>query len=1563
MGLGSFANKLGDGIEHGVDKVKKKAGEVIDHGAHIVGDGLEHVGLDDAADWVEDKGDHIADHLGAHVAEQQLGQTDEPGELLHGDPDKIRAAVLHLAKFALAFDAGHTGLSHLDPGDWDGFGADAFRTMFKAQPPKWAHAATACAEAGLALENYAETVDWAKGQAKEAVRLWKQGVAARKAAADAYNTAVDQYHDDVKAYNDKVDDGKDPGTKPAKPADFTDPGAKDKQAAKDTLNAARKQRDSAAATAEAKVRKATELAPKKPDFTDRMQNDFGDVGKALPIAGEHFAGGLVRSLTDLNKFARGLNPMDPYNLTHPAQYLTHLNATAAGLVDMTQHPERLPGIILGTGWGSDGSEASGRLVGNILLAIATDGGSAAGKTVAEDAAKKAAKDAAEQAARGGARAAAEDPAKAAIEQAAKKCLSDPIDVATGDMILPQTDITLPGTLPLVLERTHLSSYRVGRFFGPSWASTLDQRLELDDQGVAFVADDGSILLYPAPEPGTPALPSHGPRWPLEWDGRPGSPLRITKTEAGHTLHFATVPGTAATSSGPMLLPLTEVTDRNGNTYAITYNDVGVPEEIRHSGGYHLTLSSDNGRVTALRLLDPAAPGSATLVRSYGYDDAENVTDVADSTGVPYRFSYDTARRITSWTDRNETSYHYTYDHRGRCTATHGTDGFLSSTFAYDDATRTTTFTNSLGHSSTYTHNTAHRLIAETDPLGHTTTHQWDPANLHVTEVTDPLGHTTRYAYDEDGHLTAAVRPDGTQMQVEYNDLGRPLRIVEPSGAVWTHTYDGNGNALTVTDPLGATTSYANDEAGKLTAVTNPFGHTRTVASDAAGLPVRITDELGHATTVSRDAFGRPVELTDPLGQAIRMAWTPEGKPAWREDADGARETWAWDGEGNLTAHIDQAGHTTRYTYTHFELVATRADPDGRIHSFAYDTELRLTAVTNPQGLTWTYSYDPAGRLAAETDFDGRTLAYAYDAAGRLAARTDPLGRTTSFERDALGQVVRKRAGDRVTTFAYDPAGRLTAAANPDAEIAYVRDRLGQVTSEATAGRVLTHAYDAVGRPVHRTTPSGAVTTYAYNAAGHRILLTAGDHSLDFTHDAIGRETARRIDNALTLSQSWDVAGRLREQHLTAASTGVVQGRAYTYRSDGHLTGVHDHAAGSRTFDLDMVGRVTAVHAERWSETYSYDEAGNQTSAAWPAEHPDTEATGPRAYAGTRITRAGTTRYEHDAAGRVTLRQKTRLSRKPDTWHYTWDSEDHLTSVVTPDGTIWRYLYDPLGRRTAKCRMADDGENVLERVDFTWDGSTLIEQTTTISNGSRPITLTWDHDGLRPLVQTERVTDTTSQRGIDQRFFAIVTDLVGTPTELVNTSGTLTWRACATSWGNTTWPPTATSYTPLRFPGQYHDPETGLHYNLHRHYDPTTGRYTTPDPLGLVPSPNPATYVHNPHTWTDPLGLSPYPTTPPAKVTELPEVVAPKPLKPQHVEQAWKDFLGDGPYTNIHPRKGIPDPDRLVSADGKRSIRMGPHEMNSKLTKFHFHMETWDFIAPTNEWVVGNTMVRVPLGLK
>jgi RHS repeat-associated protein len=90
-----------------------------------------------------------------------------------------------------------------------------------------------------------------------------------------------------------------------------------------------------------------------------------------------------------------------------------------------------------------------------------------------------------------------------------------------------------------------------------------------------------------------------------------------------------------------------------------------------------------------------------------------------------------------------------------------------------------------------------------------------------------------------------------------------------------------------------------------------------------------------------------------------------------------------------------------------------------------------------------------------------------------------------------------------------------------------------------------------------------------------------------------------------------------------------------------------------------------------------------------------------------------------------------------------------------------------------------------------------------------------------------------------------------------------------------------------------------------------------------------------------------------------ERVAPNPVKPNDAVRRWGEFLGDGPTTDIHPRTGLPDADRIVSADGTRSIRFGPHEMNSSPTKFHYHEETWRFDAVNNSWQVDNVLVRVP----
>jgi RHS repeat-associated protein len=1448
--MGLFGD-IGDGITSGVnkglsigedllDEGKKKLGEGIDYATDKVGDGLDYVGLEDAADAVEDWGDDVASDLGATPGEQQLGETEEANELIHGNPGKIRESAGHLKDFHTAFDKVVQGMRKVDSAGWKGEGGEGFRQAFGVHPTKWARAAEACETACGALESYADTVAWAQGQAQDAIDLYKKGKKASEDAVKAYNEKAD-------AYNAKVKANEDPGPRPAP---FHDPGKADVASARSKLAEARKQRNSAASDAQGKVESALAHAPAEPPPLDRLGNNIVDGYQAVNVELTHVVGGVLKGTAGLVNFARGLNPTDPYNLTHPAAYLQNVSTTLSGLVSTAAHPERVVQAAV-DGFTKDPSEFVGRLIPELIgtkgAGLARGGLRLGLKEGAESAARSTLRDAERGAGTHG-------PNRVAREQhAVESNGSDPIDMATGRMYLPQTDVSLPGTLPLVFTRRVESGYRLGRWFGPSWASTVDQRLEIDTEGVLFVTEDGLLLNYPHPAPGVAVLPSHGPRLPLD---RTDGGYVVTDPDTGLVRHFA--------DRGERLAVLEQIDDRNGNWLTFEYGRDGAPTAIVSSGGHHLRVTTQitthGGRVAALHLAGAAPDGTDQEVKRYGYGETGHLTEVVNSSGRALRFGYDDRGRVTSWTDTNERSYSYAYDDQDRCVAEGGSAGHMALRLTYDavdQATghRVTETTTGAGHTRRFLVNDACQVVAETDPLGHTTRYSWDRRNRLLTR-TDPLGHTTAYRYNDSGDAVSVTRPDGRETTVRHNDLGLPVRVKGPDGNAVRHTYDERGNRTSSTDPAGRTTRFAHDEAGRLTAVTDPLGHTTTVRCDRAGLPVEVTDPLGATTRYARDAFGRPTAVTDPTGATTRLEWTVEGRLARRVRPDGTTEAWTWDGEGNCVSHTNRIGGITRFEYSDFDLLTARTTPDGARYRFRHDDELRLTQVTNPQGLTWSYAYDPAGRLVSETDFDDRTLAYRHDPVGRLTSRTDALGQTTVYDRNALGQITRKDADGRITTYAYDLTDQLAQATSPDGvTLTLLRDRHGRLRSEAVDGRVLTYRYDELGRRTGRTTPTGATTTWSYDTAGHCTGMTASGRALDFTYDAAGRELTRRIGGALTLSHAFDPLGRLTAQTVTGPSGDRVRHRGYTYRADGNLTAVDDPLHGPRHIDLDVTGRVTAVHAAGWTETYAYDEAGNQTAASWPAGHPGHEATGERVYEGTRITRAGSVRYEHDRLGRITLRRKARLSRKPDTWRYAWDAEDRLSSVTTPDGTRWRYLYDPLGRRTAKLRLADDGTTVAERVDFTWDGNTLCEQTTTAHRLPHPVTLTWDHRDLRPIAQTERILD-DSQEEIDSRFFAIVTDLVGTPTELVDEHGDVAWHTRATLWGATAWATGSTAYTPLRFPGQYADPETGLHYNYFRHYDPETARYLTPDPLGLAPAPNPSTYVANPHAWTDHLGLAP-----------------------------------------------------------------------------------------------------------
>ncbi|MET8759533.1 RHS repeat-associated core domain-containing protein [Lentzea sp. NPDC004782] len=1032
---------------------------------------------------------------------------------------------------------------------------------------------------------------------------------------------------------------------------------------------------------------------------------------------------------------------------------------------------------------------------------------------------------------------------------------DPVDAVSGQMITGETDVDLPGLLPLVLRRAYASGYRGGRLHGPGWSSTLDQRLEFGPDSVRYFGDDAETLHYQRIERSDqPVMPLDGARWPLSWD-RDTDTYRVTDSATGWVRHFGPNP------RDPRSRPLTALTDRNGNRVDYLRDADGLPTAVTHSGGYHVEVHVLDGaagrRLGALRLR--TATSEDTTLVTYRYDARGRLTEIVDTTGLPYRYEYDDADRLTAWVDRENYRYQYFYRADGRVVRGEGDHGYLSADFHYDLENRVTTVTNSLGQTTAFHYDEHNHLTAVVDPLGNVERTEYDRYHRLLSR-TDPLGNTTRYTVDAEGDPVRVDRPDGTTVTVTYNELRQPLEVVGPDGARWRYTYDERGNLLQVTDPADAVTTYTCGEHGEPRAVTDALGNTTRILTNDAGLPVAVTDPSGASETYTRDARGRLIAVVDPLGAVTTLEWGAADRPVRQTHADGRTQIWEWNANGDLTAITDRAGHTTRFEVGPFQSVTARTDPDGTRHTFTHDTELRLTDVTNPQQLTWQYRYDAAGNLVAERDFNGRTAAYAHDAAGRLAHLTNALGDTIALERDSLGRITGQLGGDGwITTFGYDAAGQLVRAANPDCELSFTRDPVGRVLTETVNGRTTTSTYDPLGRRVSRRTPTGYTSTWQYDPVGRPAALTSGVNRITFGHDAAGREVHRWLSPEVAVTSTWDNTGRLTARQLVGVEGAGGQrvsrvrfGRSWTYRADGAIDSMTD-ADGARRFDLDELGRVTAVRAATWTERYAYDAVGNLTFAE-DTRAADSSVAGPREVTGTLVRRAGRTRFDHDAQGRLVRSVRRTLSGGQLTSTYRYDARDRLVEAITPNGERWRYHYDPLGRRIGKQRLDADGA-VAEEVRFSWDGEVLAEQEHQIAGAAVAVATTWDHEpGAWTAVTQNRRTYYAGapQQVVDRQFHAIVTDLIGTPTELVTVDGRVAWRRRTGLWGNELNGGGVECL--LRFPGQYHDRETGLDYNQHRYYDPETGRYITSDPLGLDAAPNPHGYVSNPLSWQDPLGL-------------------------------------------------------------------------------------------------------------
>ncbi|MCO6411106.1 MAG: hypothetical protein J5I92_00015 [Thiogranum sp.] len=164
-----------------------------------------------------------------------------------------------------------------------------------------------------------------------------------------------------------------------------------------------------------------------------------------------------------------------------------------------------------------------------------------------------------------------------------------------------------------------------------------------------------------------------------------------------------------------------------------------------------------------------------------------------------------------------------------------------------------------------------------------------------------------------------------------------------------------------------------------------------------------------------------------------------------------------------------------------------------------------------------------------------------------------------------------------------------------------------------------------------------------------------------------------------------------------------------------------------------------------------------------------------------------------------------------------------------------YAYDPLGRRIKK---TVNGVTTW----YLWDGAELLAEYD--GSGNRTKRYAYLPDSYAP-IQAEDVNGT----------YNVHSDHLDMPKLVSDGTQQIVWRGRQEAFGRTIIDPASTVELNIRFPGQYHDAETGLHYNYFRYYDPAVGRYVTADPIGLGGGVNAYAYAGgNPIRLMDPAGL-------------------------------------------------------------------------------------------------------------
>jgi len=963
--------------------------------------------------------------------------------------------------------------------------------------------------------------------------------------------------------------------------------------------------------------------------------------------------------------------------------------------------------------------------------------------------------------------------------------------------------------------------------------------------------------------------------------------------------YNTTPATKQVYAYVNNFDLASITDENGTPFASwTYDTQDRATSSQHGAGAEkvvISYDTDTQRTVTNAL------GEQTVYTFAVLQGVPKITGIArlGSATVPAgteAFTYDANGYTASQTDWNGNVTQYINDAHGNpvsITEAAGTPQARTTTITYDPTFQSQPDKIVTPRKTTvFTYDTTGSPVTRTETdtsVASGQTRRWTFINDgtgHMLTATNPSGAVTAYTYTGNNIATVTDALGHVSKITSYNASGLPLSMMDPNGVVTSLAYDVRNRLLSRTVD-GAATSFAYDAAGNLTAMTLPDGAQLLYTYDSAHRVTSVKNNLNETITYTLDA-NDDITQQQIAGATIAKTQTAAfdslGRMLQQIGAYNETTAFAYDANGNRTATTDALNNATASSFDALNRLISSVDALHNTTAYVLDSQDNLTSVTDPRSFVTTYTYNGFGEVISQTSPDTGTTTYTLDSIGNRIAEKDARNVITNRTFDKLNRVLTEShppTTDDNVAYTYDAGtfgiGRLTSFKDNSGSTEFTYNARGDIlTDKRTIDNKTydtSYTYDLADHVASITYPSGHTVSYMRDAFG-RIstvtLQTKGDHDHDkddrgtalasnVTYEPFGPVKGFTFGNGVAETFTYDLDYRLTA--ITASGkTGrdkkTIQSLTMVYDGVNDITTITDAGDGdndrddkslNQTFSYDADYRLLTALGKYGAEAFTYDADGNRVSESATADHRTHTSSYTYASASNQLASiAGDEAHSFTYTANGNLATESGDRDKT----FTYDARNRNSAIDMHDGRDFgnaKYLYNALGERVSKEADGRGPEGDRDRDDhdskhksFIYDEQgRLIAETKDDGNNSREYVYLND----LPIAEVD-----------GQEIYYIHVDHLGTPQKMTDDHQKIVWSRIAEPFGKTAsidGPATLN----LRFPGQYHDAESGLDYNFFRSYNHESGRYVQSDPIGLLAGINTYGYVgQNPLNGIDPWGL-------------------------------------------------------------------------------------------------------------